>query len=754
MMRLQITIAGVVQGVGFRPFVYGLAARLGLAGFVANRAGDVLIEVEGNQDSVEQLVALLDSEHPAGSQIVRIESRAIPATGEQAFLIEASDTTNTAAAAIAPDVATCDACVAEIADPTQRRFGYPFASCASCGPRLTIVTDAPYDRARTTMAGFPMCDACRAEYSDVSDRRFHAQPIACPACGPALGMRIDDLAAALIAGEIVALKGLGGYHLVCDAARADVIAELRARKHRDAKPFAIMVRDLDAARQFVELDDVGAALLGSPARPIVLTRRREDGLPEILAPALCDLGVMLPYTPLHHLLLAAVDRPLVMTSANLTDEPIVFRDDDARKLGDIADRIVAHDCEIFTRCDDSVTCVGDGAPMILRRARGYAPAPLRLPVPLDRPTLALGGHFKAAFALGVGDLAFLSPHLGDLDDASAHDAFEHAIDHFQRLHRVTPERVACDAHPDYATTRLAEKLGLPITAIQHHRAHFASGHADAGLTARAIGVILDGHGYSEDGTIWGGELLVGDCAESRRVGFLRPVPQPGGDHATREPWRMAIAFLREAGLELDELIARHGKPAKQIAALCASAVRTSSTGRLFDAVVGVLGFCDVASYEGEAAMRLEALARDDRSTVMYPIELRTRNQMARGSSAKLALEPSPDEAAMMLDTLPIIRGVVRDRERGVSASTIARRFHTTLVELIARSCVEVARAESIRDVVLSGGVFANLILANEVPVRLRAYGLLPHLPRRVPPNDGGLAFGQLAAIAAMDRQVS
>ncbi len=403
---------------------------------------------------------------------------------------------------------------------------------------------------------------------------------------------------------------------------------------------------------------------------------------------------------------------------------------------------------------DSVIPVADGAPMILRRARGYDPAPLRLPVPLDRPTLALGGHFKAAFAFGVGDLAFVAPHLGDLDDTTARDALEH----FQRLHRVTPERVVCDADPDDATTRLAENLGLPVTPIQHHHAHFASGHADAGLTEHAIGVILDGRG---------GELLVGDCAGIRRVAHLRPVPQPDG--AAREPWRTAVAFLHDADLELDDLIARHGKPAEQIAASCSSAPRTSSTGRLFDAVVGVLGFCDVASHEGEAAMRLEALARDDRSTVMYSIgraaigraaigraaiERRTRARMARGSSAKLELAPSPDEGEMMLDTLPIIRGVVRDHERGVAASTIARRFHTTLVELIARSCVEIARAESMRDVVLSGGVFANLILANEVPVRLRAYGLLPHLPLRVPPNDGGLAYGQLAVIAAMDRRVS
>lgn len=726
--RLQITIAGVVQGVGFRPFVHGLATRLGLAGSVTNRAGEVVIEVEGDGTRVVRMVDLLREQPPAASRIDRLETRRIEPIGDLGFAIVASEEAATAAAAIAPDVATCEACLAEIADPAERRHGYAFASCAACGPRLTIVTAAPYDRARTTMAGFPMCDACRAEYADVRDRRFHAQPIACPACGPRLETSIEELAAAIEAGEVIALKGLGGYHLVCDAARGDVVEALRARKHRDAKPFAIMVRDVDEARSVVELDEAAVTLLTSPARPIVLARRR-DALPAVLAPGVGDLGVMLPYTPLHHLLLARLARPLVMTSANVTDEPIAYRDDDAHaRLGGIADRIVAHDREIHIRCEDSIARIADGAPLILRRARGYAPAPLRLPAALARPTLALGGHFKSSFALGCGDTAFVSPHLGDLDHLSAFEAFEGALAHFQALHRVTPERIVHDLHPDYATTRLAARLGLPRIAIQHHHAHFASGLADAGIEGPAIGVILDGHGFSDDGTIWGGELLAGEAARVARVAHLRAVPQPGGDRAAREPWRMAIAYLREAGepAAIDELAARHPL-APKVAALCASAVRTSSAGRLFDAVAALVGI-ETASYEGEAAMRLEALARAQPRDGAYAFE--------RGLGS--------------LDTLGLVRGVVRDRARGVAPPAIARRFHTTLVELVVEACVRSAAGARTCHVVLSGGVFANALLADELPARLREHGLVPHLPRRVPCNDGGLSFGQLAAVAAAD----
>ena len=733
--RLRIAIEGVVQGVGFRPFVYVLAARHGVDGFVSNRAGDVVIEAEAPRAALDAFVADLRGCAPAAARVDRLIATRAEVRGERGFSIESSEA-GESAAAIAPDVATCADCIAEIEDPAARRFGYAFTSCAACGPRLTIVTSAPYDRARTTMANFAMCAACRAEYDDPIDRRFHAQPIACPACGPTLDTPVAEAAAALRAGEIVALKGLGGYHLACDALRDDAVAELRRRKQRDGKPFAIMVGDLVAARALAELTADDEELLASPARPIVLVPAR-GRLPASIAPGVADVGLMLPYTPLHHLLLRAFAGPLVMTSGNVSDEPLAFRDDDARaRLAPIADRFVTHDRPIHMRCDDSVVRVVAGAPLILRRARGYAPAPIRLPVAVDRPTLALGGHIKAAFALADGDRAFVSPHMGDLDHLCAYDAFVAAIEHFSALHRIAFERVICDRHPDYATTRLAGELGREVIAVQHHRAHFASALADAGVEGRAIGVIFDGAGYGDDGAIWGGEILVGDAGDARRALHLAYVPQPGGDAAAREPQRMAIAHLWAAGEPVDG----------PIAAMCARpnlAPRTSSMGRLFDAVAAISGIQPqrhgghgapdlgglrasvVSLFEGEAAMRLEALARRGDPTELYPFEI------------------SDDEMIVA----PAIRAIAADAADGVPAATIARRFHTTVVELATAACMRVARQERVTNVVLSGGVFQNAILAAELPRRLASVGLTPHVHRRVPPNDGGLAFGQLAAIA-------
>ncbi|HEY5934141.1 MAG TPA: carbamoyltransferase HypF [Kofleriaceae bacterium] len=735
--RVQITISGIVQGVGFRPFVCGLAGELGLGGFVTNRAGDVVIEAEGAHGDLARFVTALRDRRPPSSRVDRIVTAALAACGDHTFSIAPSDAGDAAAAAIAPDLATCDACRAEIFEPSERRAGYAFTSCASCGPRLTIVTAAPYDRDRTTMASFAMCNACRAEYDDPRDRRFHAQPIACPACGPQLvleppgdGDPIAATAAALANGEIIAIKGLGGYHLACDATNEPAIAELRRRKQRDAKPFAIMVADRDAAHALVELDPVGEGLLASSARPIVLARRRPDvRIADAVAPDVGELGVMLPYTPLHELLLREVGRPLVMTSGNVTDEPIAFDDRDARdRLGTIADRFLVHDRPIHMRCEDSVARVVDGAPMILRRARGFAPAPVRLPVMLARPTLALGGHLKAVFALGIGDTAYLSPHLGDLDHLSAYDGYLVALEHFQALHRVRPERIVHDRHPDYATTRLAERLGCERLAVQHHHAHFASALAEAELGAPAIGVIFDGAGFGDDGTIWGGEIFIGDLATAHRALHLSPVALPGGDRAALEPWRMAIAHLLAARESIAPVVARIGKPAIAVEALCRVAPMTSSAGRLFDAVAGILDLCEHQSYEGQAAMRLERLAGESRDPTSYPVEL----------------------AGMVLDTTGIIRGVVSDAAAGVKAPVIARRFHTSVIELVALGCARLADREGLEHVVLSGGVFQNAILANELPHRLRADGLVTHLQRRVPTNDGGLAFGQLAIAGARD----
>jgi len=629
------------------------------------------------------------------------------------------------AATIAPDVATCSACVAEILDATSRRHGYAFTSCAACGPRLTIAMSAPYERARTTMAGFAMCDACRSEYENPMDRRFQAQPLACPACGPQLSATIAQVANVIRGGGIVAIKGLGGYHLACDATNETAVIELRTRKHRDAKPFAVMVADIEAA---CELGDFGAArgLLASAAAPIVVAPKRPSRLADSIAPGVADVGVMLPYTPLHHLLVRALPgTPLVMTSGNLSDEPSAFHDDDAReRLGSIADTILAHDRPIHMRCEDSVVRVIDGAPLILRRARGYAPAPERFPLRIQTPTLALGGQLKAAFAFGMGDTAFVSPHFGDLDEITAYEAFVDAIDHLGRLHRIEPKQVVCDLHPDYATTRLAATLGLPTLGVQHHHAHFASAFADARLHGPALGVIFDGGGYGGDGTIWGGEILVGDPAGVFRAAHLEYVSQPGGDRATHEPWRVAVAHLAAAG----ESYADMHPDADRVAALLGRATRTSSAGRLFDAVAAIAGVAMSSAYEGQAAMQLEALARRVDPEGAYPFEL---------SGEELVITP-------------MIRAIAKDARKHVAKERIARRFHTTLVELIAHSCSQLARGEGLRDVVLSGGVFQNAILATEVPARLRAVGLVPHVHRRMPPNDGGLAFGQLAVAAARE----
>jgi hydrogenase maturation protein HypF len=723
--RLRIAVEGVVQGVGFRPFVFGLAERLGVSGFVANRTGDVVIEAEAERPTLEQFLLDLRAKAPHAARVDRVVTTPAEVRGEHAFRIEDSEL-GVGAASIAPDVATCAACVDEILDESSRRHGYAFTSCAACGPRMTIVTGAPYDRARTTMASFAMCDACRAEYENRIDRRFHAQPIACPACGPQLSATIESIADAIRAGEVVAIKGLGGYHLACDATNERTVTELRTRKQRDAKPFAVMVADVAAARELGAFDSAACDLLASAAAPIVLASKLPSRLAASVAPAVADVGVMLPYTPLHHLLVRALPGlPLVMTSGNVSDEPIAYRDDDAReRLGPIADRIVTHDRPIHMRCEDSVARVIDGAPLLLRRARGYAPAPERFPLPIGTPTLALGGHLKSAFAYGTGDVAYVSPHFGDLDELSAYEAFVAAIEHFGRLHRVTPKQVVCDLHPDYATTRLAERLGLPTLSVQHHHAHFASAFADAQLHGPAIGVIMDGAGYGGDGTIWGGEILVGDPSRVWRAAHLQTVGQPGGDRAVLEPWRMAVAHLAAAGEAYSDI----HPDAEKVGTLLGRSPQTSSAGRLFDAVAVIAGVAMSSAFEGQPAMLLEAAARGAGPEPAYPFEL------------------AGDE----LIVTPMIRAIVKDARMHAGQARIARRFHTTLVEMIAHACAQLARGEGLRDVVLSGGVFQNAILAAEVPARLRAMGLVPHVHRRMPPNDGGLAFGQLAVAAARE----
>jgi hydrogenase maturation protein HypF len=766
MERRAIAVQGIVQGVGFRPFVYGLASRLELHGFVKNRTGGVLIEVEGDVPSLDRFLLELASELPPLAQIDRMSWDRQAPRGERAFRIESSETDAPGPIFVSADVATCDDCLAELFDPQDRRYRYPFLNCTNCGPRLTIVTGAPYDRQRTTMASFRMCADCRAEYEDPGNRRFHAQPTACPACGPQLqlldaqGKQVesnDPLAffiARLRAGSIGALKGLGGFHLTCDASCEATVATLRQRKQRDEKPFAVMVRDLEMAKRYGSLSAPEEKLLLSPKRPIVLVQKRSGaGLAEGVAPGNPCLGIMLPYTPLHHLLLEAVGEiPLVMTSGNRSDEPIAFENRDAlERLSGIADFFLIHDRPIHVRCDDSVTRVVDGTESLVRRSRGYAPQPIGLPFDCPHPILAVGGQLKATFALGRGRHAFLSHHLGDLDQYDAFRAFERDILLYQELFAVEPVQIAHDSHPEYASTGYAQKRAplqngeveeRPfLIAVQHHHAHMASCMAEHQLTEPVIGVTFDGTGYGTDGAIWGGEFLVGDYRRFGRVAHLRYVGMPGGDQAIREPWRMAVAHLRDAGDSTGHFASRLPpatlRTIEKMLEKGFNTPMTSSAGRLFDAVAALAGVRQRMSYEGQAAMELEWLATGVAENGAYPFEL----------------EAVPDranpEGRRVVDTRPLVRAVALDAARGTPAAIVSRRFHTTMVELIASVCDDIRRSMQVDAVVLSGGVFMNALLSSEANTRLTSDGFRVYRHRLVPPNDGGLSLGQLAIAAAL-----
>jgi hydrogenase maturation protein HypF len=783
MERRAIAIHGVVQGVGFRPFVYGLAARLELHGFVRNRVGSVWIEVEGEPPILDQFLRELTTRPPPLARIAGLSWEPRPVVGDARFRIEASDGDSTGPVFISPDVATCADCLAELFEPADRRFRYPFLNCTNCGPRLTIIRGAPYDRQRTTMAEFAMCEACRAEYEDPGNRRFHAQPTCCPVCGPRLTLigalghsgslppcggglgwgdgvstpdptpppqggrekePIAQVAAALQAGQIVALKGLGGYHLACDARNEAVVTELRRRKHRDEKPFALMVSDAAAAEVLCEVSPPERELLMSPRRPIVLLRRRENAaITEAVAPRNPYLGIMLPYTPIHALLLRELaGMPLVMTSGNRSDEPIAYEDAEAvQRLGGIADLFLSHNRPIHVRCDDSVTRCVDDVELPLRRSRGYAPQPLTLPHECALPTLAVGGQFKGTFALGRGHHAFLSHHLGDLDHFDAYRAFEKDVALYEQLFAISPAVIAHDLHPDYASTRYARQRaaadGLRLCAVQHHHAHMASCMAENQLREPVIGVIFDGTGFGTDGAIWGGEILVGDYHGFRRVAHLRYVGMPGGDQAAREPWRMALAHLIDAGCETD-LVARRlpavtVRTIRQMLERRVNSPPTSSMGRLFDAIAALAGVRDRVSFEGQAAIELEWLATEVPGEEAYPFEL----------------EEMPD-STLSIDPRPLLRAAAEDVRRGTAAAHISRRFHSTVVDVVASVCQWVKTRTGLGTVVLSGGVFMNVLLTREAIRRLEQIGFCVHRHQRVPPNDGGLSLGQLA-VAALGR---
>ena len=736
-VRTAVRVEGVVQGVGFRPFVYALATGLGLTGLVGNDLDGVFAEVEGPAAAVGEFLRRLERDAPPLARIERVTATAITPRrpAEAGFVIAASDAqTGLRRTLVSADTATCADCLRELGDPADRRCKYPFINCTNCGPRFTIVRDVPYDRPLTTMAPFTMCERCAAEYHDPADRRFHAQPVCCPACGPRLALNDDSddplqAAAELLRhGQILAVKGLGGYHLAADAACEQAVAALRARKHREDKPFAVMAADLAAAAELAEVDAAAAALLTSPARPIVLLPKRPGAAVAIAtAPGNRQLGVMLPYTPLHHLLLAAVARPIVLTSGNVSDEPIVYRDAQAREtLKDIADAFLTHDRAIHVRTDDSVARTFRGRPMLLRRSRGYVPEPLAVATGFPRPVLACGAELKNTFCLARGRHAFVSHHIGDLENAETLRSFTEGIEHFRRLFDIDPQVVAHDLHPEYLSTKYALELDdVDLQPVQHHHAHIASCLADNGEAGPVIGVAFDGTGYGADGTIWGGEFLAAGLAGFERGGHLAPVPMPGGAAAIRQPWRMAAAYTGDP-----EVARRHPDQWSAVVAMAAKGINsplTSSAGRLFDAAAALLGVRDAINYEGQAAVELEQLA-DPGEAGVYPARVEAGDPFRICGS-------------------DLLHAVIEDRTARVPAPVIAARFHHGVAALIEAGCLLMRERHDLATVALSGGVFQNLLLLRATVGRLEARGFRVLLHSRVPCNDGGISLGQ-ALIAA------
>ena len=758
--RRAFVVTGVVQGVGFRPFVHRLAHELGLAGFVKNRSGEVHVEAEGAEDALDDFENALSLRAPPLAAIARVRSERLSPLGETGFAIIKSERGASPVPFVAPDMAVCEPCLRELFAPKDRRFQYPFLNCTDCGPRLTIILGAPYDRERTTMREFPLCAECLAEYSNPQDRRFHAEPNACAACGPRLellntaGTPIagpDPLLAAadaLRAQQIVAIKSVGGFHLACLASSERATAELRRRKGRDQKPFALLVRGVAQAHALCEFQQAELALLESPERPIVLARRRPNApVASSVAGTSPLLGVMLAYTPLHHLLCVALDdTPLVMTSGNASHEPIAFEEGDARtRLAPLSDRILTHDRPIHLRCDDSVVRWSSGALSTLRRARGLSPRPTALGAPLRRPVLALGAQDNTTFALGRGDHALVSHHLGDLSNAAALHGYRTAITHYEQLFSVEPELIVHDLHPDYASTQIAREIaaerGLPLLAVQHHHAHIVSVMVEHGLVGPVLGVAWDGTGYGGDGTVWGGEFLLADRRGARRLAHLRELPMPGGERAIHEPWRMALAYLRDAGLDPDVLRAPVEAKAKRVVSQMLerglNCPRTSSAGRLFDAVSALCGVRHESGYEGQAAIELEwaaslSHAADDRRS--YPYEL----------------QPANGNEPLIVDTRPLIRAVASDLRSGCAATSVARRFHATLGAIIAEVCVTLGAKHGLQRVVLAGGVFANPLLLADTTERLSEANFQLFRAHLYPAGDGGLSLGQLGIAAACD----
>jgi len=754
--RVQILVRGIVQGVGFRPYVFSLARRRALTGRVFNNTTGVLIDVEGDASAVEGFINELKSNPPPLALIESIEqSPNLDLANYPDFLIVESEASGEMFMPISADISTCADCLREMFDPQNRRYRYPFINCTACGPRFTIIEDIPYDREKTTMRDFEMCDACRAEYENPLDRRFHAEPTACAACGPSLSLTdanrreilldstsedetISRARLLLSSGKILAIKGIGGFHLACDALNTEAVERLRHRKYREDKPFALMANSVEVVSDYCFVSQTEAALLASERRPIVLLKKRHGAnIPEAVAPNVKTLGFMLPYTPLHYLLLENSDRPLVMTSGNVSDEPISYDDVDAReRLGGIADYFLLHDRRIHMRTDDSVARIHNGQEMILRRSRGYAPAPVRTSFKSGREILACGAELKNTFCLTRDHYAFVSHHIGDLENQETLRSFEQGIEHFKRLFHLQPDVVVHDLHPEYLSTKYALSLDDSLTkvGVQHHHAHIASCMADNRIEGEVIGVAMDGLGFGTDGRMWGGEFFVANFVEAERVAHLDYVPMPGGAKAIREPWRMAAVYLHRAlgddFLKLkipftENMDARAWATLRRMAMSGTNSPETSSMGRLFDALASLLNLKHSVNYEGQAAIELEAIA-DQHCTQSYEFEVTPDNHLIKAEA--------------------VIRRAVEDLVEGVSPQEVSAKFHLGVARLIAEIARRVRDERRYNRVVLSGGVFQNMLLLEATRRILKQDGFEVFTHNRVPPNDGGISFGQ-AAIA-------
>ncbi|MEO0114830.1 MAG: carbamoyltransferase HypF [candidate division WOR-3 bacterium] len=751
-VRLKIVIRGAVQGVGFRPFIFRLATKLGLSGWVNNSPQGVFIEVEGKENQLKQFLLRIENEKPPRASIQSLESLYLDPVGYKKFEIRPSEEVGKKVALVLPDIATCPECIKEIFDPKNRRYQYPFTNCTNCGPRYSIIEALPYDRVNTTMKKFKMCEACQSEYENPLDRRFHAQPNACPVCGPHLELwnkRKQVLALhhnALLAtadairkGKIVAVKGLGGFHLMVDGRNENAVRRLRRLKMREEKPFALMYPSLKAIKKDCLVSELEVRLLLSPEAPIVLLRRRASKIAQSVAPNNPNLGVMLPYTPLHHLLMAELGFPVVATSGNLSDEPICTDENEAvERLERIADLFLVHNRPIARHLDDSIVRLVMDRELVLRRARGYAPLPIHLNAEYgmrnaESRILAVGAHLKNTIAIGIGNDIFLSQHIGDLDNGPAIAAFKRVIDSFESLYEFKPKKIICDLHPDYLSTRFAESTGLPIIRIQHHYAHSLSVMAENELTGQVLSIAWDGTGFGLDNTVWGGEFLLVKDSTFERVAHLRTFRLPGGEIAIKEPRRCGIGILYEIFGEkafklkdLPTLKAFTNSEKRIIKGMLAQTINspiTSSVGRLFDAVASIIGLRQKIRFEGQAAMEMEFALAEIKTNKHYPYKIKT------------------DEVCVRIDWEPMILEILKDFKNKVSLGLISAKFHNTLIEMI----IDVAKRIGEKRVVLTGGCFQNKYLTERAVIRLSEEGFRPYWHQRVPPNDGGIALGQVFA---------